>query len=136
MITRAWGVGTLASCASLAAVLAAAGSAAAQQANGQQIYMANCAGCHQQNGAGVPGTFPPLAHSTIVTGNAKTVLGIVDNGKTGPLKVDGKTYNGQMPAWKGKLSTDQIAAVVTYIRTSWGNHASKVSTSDVKKAGG
>jgi nitrite reductase (NO-forming)/hydroxylamine reductase len=83
---------------------------------------------------GTPGAFPPLANNPFVTGPAKDVITTVLNGKTGPITVNGQSYNGQMPPWKASLSNKDIAAVVTYIRTGLGsNHASAVTEKDVAK---
>jgi len=98
--------------------------------NGQQVYSQNCSSCHQSAGEG-NAVFPPLAHNPVVTGDPVKVITIVKNGLTGKITVNGKTFNGQMPAWKSQLSDGDIAAVITYIRSSWGNHASAVTTAQV-----
>jgi mono/diheme cytochrome c family protein len=105
-------------------------SAAAMQA-GAKVYTTNCSSCHQANGKGQPGVFPPLAGNSTVTGPAADVITIVKNGKSGKITVNGTSYNGQMPSWKGTLSDSDIAAVITYIRGSWGNHASAVTAAQV-----
>jgi mono/diheme cytochrome c family protein len=79
--------------------------------------------------------FPPLAGNPVVTGDAKAVIHIVTDGLTGNVTVKGATYNGQMPAWKGTLTNQQIADVITYIRNGWGNKASSVTAADVAAAG-
>ena len=107
-------------------MVASSGSAA-----GQKVYSTNCSSCHQANGKGQPGVFPPLAGNPVVTGDASKVIHIVKNGLNGKISVHGTTYNGQMPPWKGTLSDSDIAAVITYVRSSWGNHASAVTTSQV-----
>ena len=107
-------------------MVASSGSAA-----GQKVFSTNCSSCHQANGKGQPGVFPPLAGNAVVTGDASKVIHIVKDGLNGKISVNGKTYNGQMPPWKGTLSDSDIAAVVTYIRSSWGNHASAVTASQV-----
>jgi mono/diheme cytochrome c family protein len=112
------------------AMTAAAGGASA--AAGKTVYATNCASCHQASGQGLPGTFPPLAGSQIVTGDPTHVIHIVKYGLTGPVQVGGNTFNGQMPAWSPQLSNDAIASVVTYMRTSWGNTASPVTASQVQ----
>jgi mono/diheme cytochrome c family protein len=66
-----------------------------------------------------------------VNGPAAKVIGIVKNGLSGKITVNGTTYNGQMPAWKGTLSDSDIAAVVTYVRSAWGNHGSAVTPAQV-----
>ena len=108
--------------------MAAAGNAS----DGAKVYQTNCSSCHQSTGAGVPGTFPPLADNPAVAGDAKTVIHIVKYGLTGKVDVKGTTYNGQMPAWGTQLSNADIANVVTYIRSSWGNKASAVTEAQVK----
>lgn len=98
---------------------------------GQKIYNANCSACHNVNGSGQSGVFPPLAGNPIVTGSPDKVIAAVKNGLSGPTTVDGKTYDGAMPAWKSKLSNAEIADVITYIRSSWGNKASAVTEAQV-----
>ena len=98
--------------------------------SGQAIFSSNCSSCHQAAGTG-NAVFPPLAHNPVVTGDSKRVITIVKDGLTGKIVVNGKTYNGQMPAWKSQLSDGDIAAVATFIRSAWGNHASAVTTPEV-----
>jgi cytochrome c oxidase subunit 2 len=78
-------------------------------ARGEKVYAANCVACHQANGAGVPGAFPALAGSAMVTGPQDGQIAILLNGKNG------------MPAWKSTLSDTEIAAVITFTRNSFGN---------------
>ncbi|NYT35737.1 cytochrome c [Allopusillimonas soli] len=94
--------------------------------DGAQLYAAHCVACHQATGGGLPGVFPPLAKSEWVTGKASTTVQIVLHGVHGPLTVEGTTYNGLMPTFKDKLSDAEIAAVVSHIRTSFGNDAGEV----------
>jgi len=100
--------------------------------SGASVFAQNCASCHSANGQGVPGTFPPLAGNPFVTGEPGRVVTTVANGLHGPIKVNGATYNGVMPAWKGKLTPAEIAGVVSYIRNAWGNKAAPVTTDQVK----
>jgi len=81
------------------------------KARGEKVYAANCVACHQANGKGVPGAFPALDGSAIVTGPKAAQINIVLNGKNA------------MPAWKSVLSDTDIAAVITYTRNSWSNKA-------------
>jgi mono/diheme cytochrome c family protein len=99
--------------------------------SGGKVFTTNCASCHQANGQGVSGTFPPLAANPVVAGNPTTVIHIVKYGLNGAIQVKGQSYNGMMPAWGQQLSNGDIAAVITYIRSSWGNTASPVTTSQV-----
>jgi len=111
-----------------------AAAPAGGSAAGASVYTANCAGCHGAAGAGTPGAFPPLANNPVVNGPAAKVITIVNNGLNGPVTVGGATYNGVMPPWKGNLTPAQIADVITYIRSSWGNTGSAVTTADVTAA--
>jgi len=99
---------------------------------GQKVYDANCSSCHGTDGAGRPSAFPPLAGNAMVTGSPEKVIAVVKDGLTGPTTVNGKAYSGAMPAWKGNLSDAQIAAVITYIRSSWGNKAGAVTEAQVR----
>ncbi len=111
-----------------AASVAANGAAAS---DGAKVYQTNCSSCHQATGQGVAGTFPPLAGNPVVTGDATKVIHIVKYGLNGKIDVKGTSYNGMMPAWGQQLSNGDVAAVVTYVRSSWGNHASAVTESQV-----
>lgn len=106
-------------------------SASAASTSGAAVYNSNCSSCHQPSGKGLAGAFPPLAGNAVVTGDANKVIGIVKNGLHGVITVNGKTYNGQMPSWKTQLKPEDIASVVSYIRSSWGNKASAVTVSQV-----
>lgn len=117
--------------ATSAAMSNAAMTGAGASAAGLKVFSTNCSSCHQANGKGQPGVFPPLAGNTVVTGDPTKVIGIVKNGLSGKITVMGTTYNGQMPAWKSQLSNNDIAAVITYIRSAWGNHASAVTAAQV-----
>jgi mono/diheme cytochrome c family protein len=109
--------------------------ASAAAPDGAAVFATNCAGCHQASGAG-GGPFPPLAGNSDVTGaDTSMLLTTVLNGRSGPMTANGKTYGGVMPAWKGQLSNAQIAAVITYIRSTWGNKAAVVTEAQVADAG-
>jgi ubiquinol-cytochrome c reductase cytochrome b subunit len=101
---------------------------------GATVYTANCAGCHGAAGAGQPGVFPPLANNPVVTGPADAVIKIVSAGLTTPITVNGSNYSGAMPAWKGNLTPAQIADVLTYVRSAWGNKAAAITTAQVTAA--
>jgi mono/diheme cytochrome c family protein len=110
---------------------AATGSATV---DGATIYQ-RCAACHQATGAGVPGVYPPLAGSEIVSGPAAVPIDIVLHGRNGPIVVGGKPFNGVMPPYGTgvPLSDAEVAAVLTYVRASWGNNAPAVSAADVAR---
>jgi mono/diheme cytochrome c family protein len=101
-------------------------------APGQTIYGANCSACHGVSGTGLSGEFPPLAGNLMVTGSPDKVIAAVKNGLSGAITVNGKPFSGAMPAWKGKLSNSDIADVITYIRSSWGNKAAAVTEAQVE----
>lgn len=89
--------------------------------DGAAIYASMCAACHQASGAGLPGVFPPLAGSEWVLGKETTLAAIVLHGVNGPLTVKGQAFNGAMPTFKTQLDDTQIAALLTHLRSQWGN---------------
>jgi len=99
-------------------------------AMGKRLY-ANCAACHQVNGMGLPGAFPPLVDVDYVTGDEERLVKILLHGLQGPIEVKGNTYNGLMPAFGSSgafnWSDDQISWVLTYIRQEWGNASGPIS---------
>ena len=101
---------------------------------GKQIFDKNCAVCHQGNGQGLPGQFPPLAGSEwVVTPGPNRIIRIILNGLGGPIKVKGADYNNVMFPFDDLLPQDEdVAAVATYIRQSWGNKADTVTPEQVK----
>ena len=111
------------------ALVAAAFVVSGPERQGQSRFPI-CAGCHQSNGRGMPGTFPPLAGSEIATGSPEIPVRIVLHGLQGPLTVRGQRFNGTMPAW-GQFSDADIAATLTYVRSQWGNSASAVTPAQV-----
>lgn len=101
------------------ATAAAKGVDEALMKKGEGIFQQNCAACHQANGQGLPGAFPPLAGNSHLK-DANHILNVLKNGLQGPLTVNGQTYNGQMPGFS-QLSPEEMKAVATYIRNSFGN---------------
>lgn len=104
---------------------------AAPAVDGKQLYGAKCVACHQGTGLGVAGVFPPLAGAEWVLGDEKILTNILLHGVNGEMIVKGNKYNGAMPAWKS-LSDDELAAVLTYIRTDWGNAAAPIKAETIK----
>jgi mono/diheme cytochrome c family protein len=89
---------------------------------GRVIFQKLCAACHQQDGAGKDGVAPPLAGSEWVTApGGERLVRIVLNGLTGPIQVQGRTWNMVMPPWRENLSDEEIAIVLNYIRSQWGS---------------
>ncbi len=97
---------------------------------GERLYRTTCMACHQGDGRGVAGVFPPLSGSRWVTGSEERVALILLHGMDGPVEVLGNSYNGNMPA-VGNWSDRDIHAVLTFIRQSFGNNASEVTEETV-----
>lgn len=95
------------------------GATAALAADGQKLFLDNCAACHQRTGMGVPGAFPALNGSKIVLGDPKGPIGRVLQGK------------GGMPSFQSDLSDADIAAVLTYVRGAWTNKAKPITAAMV-----
>jgi len=104
---------------------------AAPVVDGKQLFGGKCAACHQASGLGVAGVFPPVAASEWVLGDEKILANILLHGINGEIVVKGSTYKGAMPAWN-TLSDDEIAAVLTYIRSDWGNAALPIKAETIK----
>ncbi len=99
-------------------------------AKGEQVFLGNCAACHQPTGVGLAGAFPPLAGSDFLKGDRKAVLSAALFGLSGPITVNGNDYNGVMPSM-GYLTDEDLAAALSYVFTSWGNTGSTVSVEEV-----
>ncbi len=97
---------------------------------GGQVYQRNCQACHQAEGQGIPGAFPPLVETDWVTGSKDRLVRVVLHGLQGPIEVRGEQYDGVMQPF-GHLSDQHVAAVLTYIRQDWGNDASEVTEEEV-----
>lgn len=125
--------------ASLAPVAQAAAAAQAgtlsledQVAAGKALFAGTCSTCHGVDGAGMPGVFPPLAKSDWLARPHDELAGIVLNGLSGPIKVNGQDYNSVMPPMS-QLTDDEVANILTYALNSWGNPGGRVSKEDVAK---
>jgi cytochrome c6 len=88
---------------------------------GEQTYLDNCAACHQPTGVGVKGAFPSLKGDHFVVGPKPAVIATVLHGR------------GGMPAWKSELTDAQVAGVISYVRSAWGNKAPAVTPAEVAK---
>jgi len=102
-----------------------------KEVKGDQIYTGVCQTCHQTNGLGVAGQYPPLAGSEWLLNDIETPIRIVLYGIEGPITVKGYNYNNKMTPFYDKLSDEEIAAVLTHERASWGNSASAIKTENV-----
>jgi mono/diheme cytochrome c family protein len=118
---------------------AAGGPAGGEQAvelsphdRGKKVFSANCQTCHQANGEGVAGQYPPLAGSEFTTGGSQRPAMIVLKGLQGPVKVKGQQFGtAVMQPWDKTLTDKQIADVLTYERSEWGNQASPVTAEQI-----
>ena len=101
---------------------------------GKAAYLANCAACHQPEGVGMAGAFPPLAGSDFLKNNDKQkVLASILKGITGEITVNGQKFNGVMPAMSHLTDAD-VANIVTFIYASWGNPGGAIGHKDVAAA--
>ncbi|HEU4678254.1 MAG TPA: cytochrome c [Terrimicrobiaceae bacterium] len=104
---------------------------------GKRVFIQNCAVCHQQNGEGVAGQFPPLVGSEWVLAQDwhgdNHIVKIVLHGFHGPVTVKGQQFNNVMAPWGKVLKDEQIAAVLTYVRNEWGNKAPPITKEFVSK---
>jgi mono/diheme cytochrome c family protein len=99
---------------------------------GKKVFSANCQTCHQANGEGVPGQYPPLAGSEFTNGGSRRMGMIVLKGLQGPVKVKGQQFGSAvMQPWDKTLTDQRIADVMTYERSEWGNHATPVTAEQI-----
>lgn len=97
---------------------------------GKQVYSQTCVACHQTNGEGLPNAFPPLANADFLNEDVDRAIGIVINGLSGEITVNGNKYNSVMTAQN--INDEEIANVLTYIYNNWGNNKTEVTPSMVK----
>jgi glucose/arabinose dehydrogenase/mono/diheme cytochrome c family protein len=108
---------------------AAQAADAARLQRGQELYVRNCFACHQLDGAGVPGVFPPLAQSDYLAADVDRSIRAVCEGLTGEIVVNGQRYSGVMPPIV--LDDRDVADVFTYVLNSWGNPGGEITTETV-----
>jgi mono/diheme cytochrome c family protein len=101
-------------------------------ARGKTVYENVCGLCHGNDGAGKPNQAPPFLGSDWVLGNPNRLIRIPLAGLTGPITVNGQQWNLAMPAMGAALPDNDLAAVLTYIRQSWGNQGSAIIPEQVK----
>jgi len=99
---------------------------------GQQLFTGTCSVCHQANGAGIPGVFPPLAQSSLIAEDPKRPISIVLRGLTGKVTVNAKDYNSVMPPMT-QLNDDEVANILTFVLNSWNNPGGRVTADEVSK---
>jgi nitrite reductase (NO-forming) len=102
---------------------------------GEVLFKGTCSACHQDTGAGIPNVFPPLAKSDYLLADRKRAIGIVLNGLSGAVTVNGANYNSVMPPMS-QLNDDEVANILTYTLNSWGNSVGAVTADEVKQVRG
>jgi mono/diheme cytochrome c family protein len=96
---------------------------------GKRLFTTICAACHQSNGQGIPGRFPPLAGSDLLNSDKHRAIKIVVNGLQGEVVVNGRTFNNSMP--KFPLNDQDVASALTYVYNSFGNSGKDVTPAEV-----
>jgi nitrite reductase (NO-forming) len=98
---------------------------------GEQLFAGTCSVCHQANGAGLPGVFPPLAKSDFLAADVKRAVNVVLKGLSGKVTVNAQEYNSVMPPMN-QLTDDEVANILSYVLNSWGNPGGRVTKEEVK----
>jgi mono/diheme cytochrome c family protein len=110
--------------------LALSYNCAHNRVDGKELYKKYCLQCHQGDGSGVPGMYPPLAATQIIKGPEENLISLLIYGYKEPLEIDGRMYYQNMPAF-GYLKDKEIAAILNYVRKQWANTSRKISLKDV-----
>jgi len=100
---------------------------------GQALFAGTCSTCHQVNGEGLEGVFPPLAKSSMLKEDPKRIVDIILHGLTGPVTVNGKAYDSVMPPMS-QLTDDEVANISTYVLNSWGNAGGRIDKAEVARS--
>ena len=97
---------------------------------GQEVYEKYCLACHQKDGSGVPGLYPPLAQTEWVSGDKDRLIEVILLGLSGAIDIDGEIYDQEM-ASNEFLSDEEISAVLTYVRSGFGNDSDEITAGEV-----
>lgn len=98
-----------------------------------ELYRTYCANCHGADGRGVPNRFPPLVDTRWVLEDDARLILITLHGMIGPMEVRGERYDEFMPPFSHRLADEELAAVLTYVRTSWENDGDEIDTEQVRR---
>lgn len=98
---------------------------------GKALFEGTCSVCHQSNGAGLPGVFPPLTKSDYLNADHQRAIKVVLQGLSGKVTVNGSEFNSVMPPMN-QLNDDEVANILTYILNSWDNKGGQIKSDDVK----
>ena len=104
----------------------------ASMTKGKDIYTSYCMSCHMENGEGLEDVYPPLAKADYMMADKKRMIQQILYGATGPQKVNGKTYNGEMTGFD--LTDQEVSDLSNYIRNSFGNKSKETTPEEVKAA--
>ncbi|HLN73602.1 MAG TPA: cytochrome c [Prolixibacteraceae bacterium] len=99
---------------------------------GKAVFTKYCLACHQADGSGVPGMYPPLGEGSWASKDPKELIAVMMKGLNGKIEVNGETFNGFMPS-QAQLTDEEIADVLSYVRSSFGNNFDPVDANLVKK---
>jgi len=99
---------------------------------GKAVYAQYCLTCHQSDGSGVPGMHPPLTAGSWVGNDSKELIAIMMKGLSGKIEVNGEVYKNFMPS-HAQLTDEQLADVLSYVRSSFGNNFEPITPEMVKK---
>lgn len=105
---------------------------AMRRARGESTFVGTCSACHQRDGRGLPGVFPPLAESDFLMADADRSIRIVLQGLSGPVTVNGQRYDSVMPGF-GSFTDHEVADVLTFIRSSMGNEGEPITDEQVAR---
>jgi mono/diheme cytochrome c family protein len=99
---------------------------------GKTLYKKYCLTCHQANGSGVPGMFPPLGPGSWTSKSPEELISLILKGLKGEIEVNGESYKSAMPP-QTKITDQELALVLTYVRSNFGNHFDSITIDRVKK---
>lgn len=108
---------------------ASSSPAQAASPSGETLYKRTCTSCHMANGEGIPNVYPPLAKSDYLVDKDRAITQVI-KGSSGEIVVNGNKYNNTMPPQQ--LNDEEIAAVLSYVYSSWENNGTKVTADEVK----
>jgi mono/diheme cytochrome c family protein len=101
------------------------------QDRGRKVYDRVCLVCHQSDGSGVPMMYPPIIESEYISGNTDSLILLILEGMSGPVVIKGEEYNSIMPPYKDILDDQEIADLINYLRTSFGNSGEMIKPGQV-----
>ncbi len=130
VFTSRWLTGLLAGLATAVGLVAAETAPGEDARRGRELYLKNCFACHQMNGQGIPGVFPPLAKSDYLTNDIDRSIRVLCEGLAGEINVNGRRYAGVMPP--AILNDADVATVLTYVLGNWGNPGTAVTAEQVR----